>query len=788
MPVATIRLADGRLVKVKVPEGATQQQIGAYVQQNLPSISAQPAPQQAPQQQQMVRQNVRGGGSRMVPAAAEPDIFQGLTEEQKQVAIQNVPKTGRGLTRDQGELLRSAELERLRVTDPMLALQIEETGALEAALVGAGQGLTTIGRGLGIAAQPDETTRKIEQGLLGQSTAAQAGKFVAEALPSVAAGGGIGAVASLPARAALASGVGAAEGNILARGEGGDASQIATATALGGLLGLGAEVAVPVIKRAGLRKIKEISNGDVPDSVRQVVDDEGNITPEFNDYAQKNGIDIDEIVADEADISGIQSDTFQEIAEAGQESASDAAVGRVARRAQPSAAKVAAAEELGLDAPPSVLSDSREVQGLSGAFAALSPQQAKTLEDFSSSLGSRADDIIKEAGGDTNRIAISDTLKNKISSRIEDISTRESEAYSRVAEAIDPKLKVNTKKLIDSIEQKGEAVGGVKNLPAPTRKIYKTLRSKPTYGLLDQERRSIGEAIGKGKGSEVYRNASRSELDGLYAQLTEVQEGVAKTLGADELWDNAKAISRERFALQDQSKELFGKDLTDQLVPKVESAVKNITGKNYKQFKKLVDGIPEDERSAVVASAMSELFRGKGDQTFNATKYANFFADVTRNKIPTSIAKDMIDNFDRVDGLAGILYSAGEGAAKVPGGTVSGVAPLLRASSSLVEAASRKRTPSVLAADRLMGSKRLKDAIVAEAKNPGSSKARSIARSLENSEVYKSYIKSVDAPIAAQISEEGFINWLVSRSSSAQDKAVRSAQAIAPTTQQESDQ
>ena len=48
MAVATIELDDGRIVKVEVPDGATQEQIGAFVQQNLPQVTPRALPSSQP--------------------------------------------------------------------------------------------------------------------------------------------------------------------------------------------------------------------------------------------------------------------------------------------------------------------------------------------------------------------------------------------------------------------------------------------------------------------------------------------------------------------------------------------------------------------------------------------------------------------------------------------------------------------------------------------------------------------------------------------------------------------
>ena len=830
MPVARYALPDGRVARFEVPEGTTAeqaQQIGvdffsqkSDVQpqmgtaERLSSFDQAFADSPKPESRDT---STRRGRPRVAKDEEETEefIFRGLPNETIDRIVSETPEIGRVKRRDIEEIKKRSDLERLRIANPILAQEIENMGGLESFLVGAGQGFQTLGRGVGLAEQPDEFERVAEQQLLKQKPSAQAGKFTAEASPGLVAGGGVANIARLPLRAAATSAAAAAEGGVIAKGEGATGKQVATVALLSGLLGLGSEIAGPILRKAGGDVIEELSGGDVSDAVRRVTDDSGNLTPEFKEYLDQQGVDFGPVLEEALKEKDID---IRALAEAGQEEVAEGSIEAIARKAAPSPARIKASEELDIDVPPQVLATDRQFQGVAGGLSAIpgSSQRAQ-VEDFAEKLGVKGESVLESMGGTTNRTDVSDSLKNRMVAKVESIMERESPAYDAVKEAINPKIKVNTKALISQIESQAESVGGIKNLTGPTKRVHKVLSGKPTYGLLDQERKQIGEAIGKNKGSEIYRNAAKAELDQLYSQITQLQEGVANQFGAADLWREAKEISKERFTLQDQSKALFGRDLTDQMIPKLETSIKNLTGKGVKNFRALIGAIPETDRVQAVATAMSGVFaKNRG---FNATAYANWFdqlnrspttkkelADIlpkggmdrmqslfeladglrnlTASKTPTGIIGVMIRDFDAADGIAGKLYGASKVTEKVPGTAVTGITPGLRLASTIATNASKKKTKAVEAVDGLIASPAFRKALLEAAKNPGSSKAKSIEAAMSKTKEYKNFIKQGQKSVIDEIEEQGFINWLVSK----EGRAKATAQAAIPFSAQEEEQ
>jgi hypothetical protein len=236
--------------RIKFPDSMSQEEIGAVLQQQF---------QQPEQPAQASVQTRVSGRSRTVRPLAQPsDPFEGLPQETIAKIEQEIPlPTGdrvRGGQRIgvQSRREKAAELERIRQVNPDLASLIEETGDVDAFLIGAGRGLTNVARGVGLAEQEDDTQRQAVEGLKSQTAAATGGEIVGETAPFLAIGGPAAGLAKTTAQKAIAGGVlGAVEGGVLTAGRGGDAKQIATGAALGGLVG-GAAPLAPAATR-GIR-------------------------------------------------------------------------------------------------------------------------------------------------------------------------------------------------------------------------------------------------------------------------------------------------------------------------------------------------------------------------------------------------------------------------------------------------------------------------------------------------------------------------------------------------------
>jgi len=215
-----------------------------------------------------------------------PPTQQELEQIFSQFEVQQEP------TIDPNILARAPEFQRQQLA----ARQAEETGSLEALAVGAGRGLTTVGRGLGLA-EPEApaATRAFEALQERRPITTTVGEIAGEAAPFLVPGTGIGAATTLGGRAVLSGLLGATEAGVLARGKGAGKETVVGAAGIGGAVASTAELALPVIGRIGGRLIRRVL-GKEPTTT--ILDAAGNPSAELTEALNKAGIGFEDLSAE----------------------------------------------------------------------------------------------------------------------------------------------------------------------------------------------------------------------------------------------------------------------------------------------------------------------------------------------------------------------------------------------------------------------------------------------------------------------------------------------------------
>lgn len=181
----------------------------------------------------------------------------------------------------------------------ILRLQAFEASPLEAGLVAAGRGLTTIARAVGLADPEDPLTRQAFENLQEEApVATTVGEVAGESAPFLVPGLGAGGVAARLGGGALARGgtaaaLGAAEGAAIARGRGGNVDEQLTAGGVGGLAAAGLELVLPRVSRLSGRLFRRL-RGHAPDGA--LIDAQGNPSPEFVAALEESGQSFEDVV------------------------------------------------------------------------------------------------------------------------------------------------------------------------------------------------------------------------------------------------------------------------------------------------------------------------------------------------------------------------------------------------------------------------------------------------------------------------------------------------------------
>ena len=307
----------------------------------------------------------------------------------------------------------------------------------------------------------------------------------------------------------------------------------------------------------------------------------------------------------------------------GQKVTTTDAAAEVAKRIDPDEKVLSAARRLGMEdqLSPAHYTQNRSTREVIGALQSvtgseLSAANARAIE----TLADKADDLINIAGGTKNKVAFSEKFKTEARKTIDDLGVRADNLYNVVRERIPEGADVEAKNTVDYLLNRADKMRGSQNLHPTERKVLDALNPKgeklpdgtfapatpPSYALLDQMRRDVGEALYKGTGP--FKDAGQNRLSQLYAKLTADQEKAAVRYGADDLWNAGKKLVAQRKDLEDRYLAVVGKNEAEQAGVKYGRAIQSLQNGDSKAWDQLIENTPKNLRQEAVASALADVF------------------------------------------------------------------------------------------------------------------------------------------------------------------------------------
>ncbi len=471
--------------------------------------------------------------------------------------------------------------------------------------------------------------------------------------------------------------------------------------------------------------------------------------------------------------------------------------------------RMAAAERLGVEdelLPSHLARDQSYIeleQGLASIPGSqLSAQNKSAIEK----VASKADDLIEEFGGTTEKAALSMTMKDQIVKSIDDLDDSAKVVYDELNKQIPKSTKVDTSKVTDSLLNEAADLGEISDLEGIEKRIFNLSEREGgmTYALLDKERKKVGEALRKASGP--YKDESSSTLKRLYSLLTDTQEDAINTLDVDDgglssQWEAAKSLVKRRKELEDNSVLLLGKDKAAAIMPKIGQAMKKLTTGDFKDFDNTMKALPPELREKAVLSALSDVFTmgSRAEKQLSAPGFVDWYKGAKRNgalsrvlkhlpkdarsrlddlfvvaegmrnaskeKITTGRISSLLQEFGEDGGLASKIYQTGKRAAMAEGATSSMGVPGVGATSVITQAITKDKTPLTKAADLMLSSPEFKRATKEYAKSSGVSKVRQQAaeKAIEKSAKYQKWLSMLPSKERQDIMRLGFMTWLSSR-------------------------
>ena len=701
------------------------------------------------------------------------------------------------------------QAEKFRMVNPEMAALLDEIGPVEASLIGAGGGLLKIKRGLtGEKESPEDAQAFKNLKQFGPAGGfATAGEIAGETAPFLFPGTLAAKVSSVPIRGAVGTVLGAAEGGIIARGQGSDVGQGA---GIGAVVAGSLELGVPVIGRAGGALFRKLT-GRAPKA--PIIDATGNYSDEFIEVLNNNNITSDDFLADVQNVvSGTGGDDKVSSAVADVATAIKSGEGRdlkaIAASPDIDPEVLASAQRLGVaeDLPVSAISKNQQFieleQGLSSIIGSdVSARQVKAID----AMKTKADEIITELGGTTTDSGgLSQRVFGEIDITLSGLQSQSNDLYDQIAKAVPPETVVSDITPLQTYmaQQLKNKAGQADQLGKLDKGLIKSLMGAPnkgvivTYSMIDEQRKKVGEQLARK--STPFPDASEAELAKAYGMLTDLQGAALKSMGARSLpggdakglqaiWQEGKDLVAKRKGVEESLIDNFGKNFGTNIIPTLEAGLFKLPKDGNQNFVKAINAIPEDMRAEAIATSLNKVFTaGSRQSQLNMGGYADWFNKLNRNqtakkelfkhlpeggaqrledlatvsnsfrnallnKKDTGRVATLFSNFDKPNGLLDKLYNLGGSAPD----------PTTRATSMVVRASMKGGDDLAVTADRMLGSDQFKRMVVASANDPSSAAAQRSLRALTESKPYNAWVEALPKNVRAEMLSAGIIPWLV---------------------------
>ena len=410
--------------------------------------------------------------------------------------------------------------------------------SVSAGLVGAGRGLSTIGRALGLT-EPEEAivTKNYKALEEERPVSTTIGEVAGEAAPFLLPGGLVAKATTIPGRVAASGLLGATEAGLITKGKGGSGEDIIKSGGLGGTVAGTLELALPVIGRAGSKIFRRLT-GKQPTS--PILTATGEPSQEFIQALDKAGLSMDDI-ANNSDqlLSTLNID--------------DAA--SVARKEflEQQGIKPTRAQITG---DPNAFQAQSELVGQSGKVSNALKAQEKVLEG-------RFENAVTATGGSANPSTV--PAVDYIADRAIDLDSQISAAYKATRDAAPTEKIIKPKKLVESIR----AVAGSDTLTGGLASGAKDILKEK--GLLGKKGLKLEGRIDATTAEEV-----RIALNGMHDSLTPLGKRKLADLKSSLDDDVSKAIGSDVFAEARAAKAKFEKDLSRVKVNKFDTRKANL--------------------------------------------------------------------------------------------------------------------------------------------------------------------------------------------------------------------
>ena len=316
-----------------------------------------------------------------------------------------------------------------------------------------------------------------------------------------------------------------------------------------------------------------------------------------------------------------------------------------------------AANDLGINVNPAVYSTSDIYREMENALKSIPGSKLSANEkETVRALGQKADDLMLEWTGTTDKSAISADFSERMLSTVKKLEDEATALYEGFEGLVPKSARLQPNKLdtVKYIESEIENLGGIENLDPQLKNIYAAFKQEqgPTQGLIDKFRSDVGSAL---KGQGPFKDASQGQLKQLYGVLAEDSLKLPELLGMADEVVAARTVVKQRKALEESLQGALGKDLSKSLMAELGAGVKQVQQGKTAQFNKVMNSIPEEDRQQVAISALNDIFAGGATKAkdFSLGGFVGSYESLLRNKTAANKLFEYIPDevMNRVDAI-----------------------------------------------------------------------------------------------------------------------------------------
>lgn len=695
--------------------------------------------------------------------------------------------------------------EQFRITNPREAELIDSLNPFESFAIGMGSGVMRLVRGATGQKQPEGEKQAIEH-LQTARPSAVVGQLAGETAPFAVPGAQIAKIGSLPLRATAATGLGATEGLLLARGEDQNAGK---GTLVGGAVAGSLELGIPVIGRIGGALFRKLT-GNAPKA--PIMDATGSYSDEFLSAIGESGMTPDDFIGDVKNVVDAQGDDELSNAVADIATAIESKSGRdlkaIAATPDIDPKVLASADRLGVagDLPISAMAQNQQFIDLEqGVSSIIGSQVGARQRNAIEIMKDKADETIELLGGTTTDSgALTQRVYGTIDSTLTGLQTKSNELYEILSKAVPPETAISDiTPLQDYMREQLRAVANQSDkLDGLDKQIIKNLMGTEdkgvvvTYAMIDRERKRIGEQLARQ--STPFPDATQAELSKAYAMLTDLQGNALQSMDAGLLpggdaqpltaiWQQGKDLISQRKTIEEGLVENFGKNFGTNIIPTLEAGLFKLPKDGTEKFVKAISAVPPELREEAIATSMNKVFTaGSRQSQLNMGGFADWWAQLNRNqtaknellkhlpeqgvqrledlatvsgsfrnallqKKDTGRVQSLFESFDKPNGIIDKLYYGG-------GGVTPGTSAVVQV---VKTAATKEKQALAITADRLLASPSFKQLVVSATDDPSSAIAQKQLRALTESKVYNEWVDALPRNARVQVLGSGLIAFLL---------------------------